>query len=101
MSNSNAFVPPSSLKLSVYRTEELEEAEIWKVGEEYVMPDRQKPILARADLIAVEFSGWNLEFEPDGIPYPRHCNVINWPAESEWLQLARDLADAAVLRMAL
>jgi hypothetical protein len=95
----NAFVPPPSGKLSVYRTEGQEESEIWNLGVEHVGRVLGKPILARADLKASDFSQRNLRFEPDGVPHPRHCNIINWPAESQWLSTAQDLASAAQLHL--
>ena len=78
----------------------MDEQEIWSLGREFVEPGLGRPILARGDLPAAEFSVKNLKFDADGVPHARHSNVINWPSgESEWLKVARDLADAAKLRL--
>ena len=92
----SAFVPPANRRLSVYRTDNLQEPEKWRLGDEYVAPALGKAILARADLLAGEFTKRNLTVHPEPNPHERHCNVINWP-ESEWLKIATDLANAAQL----
>src|SRR5262249_5751288 len=93
----NAFVPPRHGRLSIYRTDGLQELEVWNLGRDYVAPVLRKPILARADLPAGEFTKRNLNMQPTTTPHPRHCNVTNWPHESDWLKIATELANAANL----
>ncbi len=95
----NAFTPPpSNRSLSVYRTDELGDGEIWQLGDEYVAPHRGKPIIARADLPASEVVSRGLRAEPDTRPHERHANIVNWPEpEDDWLKVATELANAAEL----
>jgi hypothetical protein len=94
----NAFVPPKNFQLSAYRTDGLDEAEIWNIAAEYVAPGVGKPIIARADLLASEIRDKGLEITPTKEPHPRHCNVINWPKD-DWIAVA--IALAAVSRLVL
>ncbi len=96
----NAFTPPhANLSLSIYRTNELGDGEIWKLGDDYVAPHRGKPIIARADLSASEVFNRGLTVEPDTRPHERHGNIVNWPPQDQgsWLKLATELANAAEL----
>jgi hypothetical protein len=93
----NAYMPPTNLRLSVYRTEEMMDPEIWQVGDDFVSrPDR--PVLARADLPARAYLSHQLAFDLDGRPHPRHANVAGWSAEhSLQKMIALQLAEASLL----
>ncbi|MBI3581542.1 MAG: hypothetical protein HY098_05630 [Nitrospinae bacterium] len=64
--------------ISIYRVNNLFDREIWGIAEKYIDSDRRK-VIARVDLLAFHYYQLNLKFEPDGIPHPRHANVIGWP----------------------
>ena len=93
----NAFMPPRTLRMSVYRTDGLDEAGVWRIADEFVAT-AEKPVIARADLEAREYLSQQLSFDPDGIPHPRHANVIGWSDEQSFQKvIALQLAEAAVL----
>ena len=93
----NAFMPPSNLRLSVYRTEEMTDAEIWQVGDDFV-GRAEKPVLAKADLPARAYLSHQLTFDLDGTPHSRHANVVGWSIEhSLQKMIALQLAEASVL----
>ena len=104
----NAFMPPQNRRLSVCRSQDLSEVEVWGIGDEFV-GTQQKPVIARADIsvtdITRDFSAAPspiaaepLRVEPDFQPYPRHANVVNWP-DDETIQraIAVELANIANL----
>ena len=97
-----AFMPPTSGKLSICRSEGLTEAEIWQIGLKYVA-SQSRSVKARADLLASDilstgYNGKNLAIDADGKPHIHHANIIGWPDErSQKLLLAIILADAAIL----
>ncbi len=68
---------------SVYRTQNLNEVEIWELGDEFVAKKRDLPILARADIQAEKIFTIDLEIIPDTRPHPRHANIVNWPNSPE------------------
>lgn len=82
---------PSRLhkNISVYRTGDLSEIEIWDIAFEYIEKLRKdnKKIVARADLSANYYFNAGLQFDPDGVPHIRHANVINWPTEKMEIKL--------------
>lgn len=93
----NAFLPAPDLKTSVFRVSGLTPDEIWHIGDSKVAPKREKPVLARADIIAGVVLLNTLEIEPDNNP-PRHANICKWPPEkSEQKLIAIELADKSEL----
>ena len=79
-------------QLSVYRTANCSENEIWSIADEYVttlLPNK-KPIFARGELKCKAVLEQDLLLDPDGYPHPRHSNIINWP-EDEALREAKAL----------
>jgi hypothetical protein len=101
-----AFLPPSNLRESVYRTTNIANAEIWKIGEEYVAKPlsiklgKDKKIHGRADIAAVEIINRGLELSPDTTPHPLHANIVGWPEEKdEQKMLAVELANKASLHL--
>lgn len=81
-----AFKPSKNTKnISVYRTQDLQVAETFEIGRQYVtelLADK-KPILAGACLQARVYYEQKLNFDPDGKPHPRHANVIGWPWDQD------------------
>jgi hypothetical protein len=94
----NAFMPPATdFRISVYRTQELEENAVWGIADEFVGTP-QKPIIARADLSAIQITQRHLQIENAPHPHPRHANVTGWPEEEELQRvIAIELANIAAL----
>ena len=94
----SAFIPPQSLKLSVYRISGIQNQEIWNMGNEYVAKPQSKTVLGRADILASEVLnlGEGLSLEPDPKPHPRHANITGWAVDKSKQKLvAIKLADKA------
>ena len=92
----NAFLPPSNLRLSVYRSTELREEKIWELGVQNVAVHRNKPLIGRADILASDVSDTNrvLKLSPDPKPHSLHANITGWPEQkSEQKLIAIKLAD--------
>lgn len=80
----NVFMPPPIHgRMSVYRTSDLTNQEIWDIGKIYVEPDRGKPIVGRADLKAIEIYNCKLKITPTELPHPRHANIEGWELNTE------------------
>lgn len=96
-----AFIPPRNLALSIYRVDGLTSDQIWAIGEEYVVPKRGLPILARADLNVEDIkSSSQVSINPKPTPHPRHADIIGWPSEkSEQKLIASELALASELKV--
>jgi len=91
------FLPPNSLRLSVFRISDRSKAEVWHVGDTVVGRDRFTP-LARADLLASDIRNANLGIEAEPTPHPRHADIVGWPAEkAERIDAAKTLATRAKL----
>ena len=76
------------IEKSVYRTDGLENGEIFELGFEYVKPTiRSRGDLKVSDLRNIEITNekreivgtYDLYVEPDGIPHERHANILGWP----------------------
>ena len=96
-----AFMPPSDLRLSVFRIDNLSELEIWKIGFKKVIAKMNQPrnLHGRADIQALKILENNLQIDPDNIP-PRHANIIGWPElKEERKSIAQELAAKASLRL--
>ena len=76
----SAFMPKDGKK-SIYRIShpDLSETEIWTIGQDYVATPRSKTLRGRADLKAVAVYDEGLSFDPNGVPHPRHANIVGWP----------------------
>jgi len=97
----SAFMPPKSLRKSVYWTTGLAETEIWGIGDDFVAPSRG-PIRGRADfnsyLMSINIR--QLAIELTRSPHPRHADIIGWDDDRRKRRLqAEKLADDAVLVM--
>lgn len=95
----NAFIPQNG-KISVFKVLGLDEQEIWDIGDQYVAPNRGKPVLGRADIEQAEVIKHKLRVVNDEPP-PKHANIVDWPPaepdKSEQLLIAEELAEAAQL----
>ena len=83
----DAFLPhKKNVDVSVFRisglndSQELSENEIWEIGREHVQTE-DRPIKARADLLASNVYDSNLEVVPDEPP-ERHANIRPLPVDS-------------------
>ena len=83
----NAFLPhKKSVDISVFRiseltnSQELSENEIWEIGREHIQTE-DRPIKARADLLASNVYDSNLEVVPDEPP-ERHANIRPLPVDN-------------------
>lgn len=94
----NVFMPPPIHgRMSVYRTSDLTNQEIWEIGKTYIEPERGKPIVGRADLKAIEIYNCELKINPTELPHPRHANIEGWELNTEKDRLkALKLAASAV-----
>jgi len=82
--------------MSVYRTDTVDEGEIWEIGRKYVAEPQGKTIRARGDLLAEVILHVGLEVVPDPKPHKLHANIVGWPNEkNEQRMIAVELANAA------
>lgn len=90
-----AFKPPRPTEefpirqTSVYRTQGINESEIWGIGAEYVTARHSKrwPVLGRADLTAKDVFDAGLLIVPNPDPHPRHADIERWPGQEEELEM--------------
>lgn len=92
-----AFLPPTDLKLSVFRIEGLTDGEVWQIGEG-LEAERDDHLHARADLASDAVVTVGLSAIRDEPP-PRHANIIGWPPDDKDSRkiLAMELAAVASL----
>jgi hypothetical protein len=96
----NAFMPPDNGRLSVFRISALSLEVIWELGERHVAIPRNKPLLGRADIFAIEVFSRGLEICPERDPDERHASIVRWPQERERRKMiAVELASKAKLEL--
>ena len=97
----NAFMPNrSGRQTSVYRIQELNDSEIFEIGENFVAEAFGKPLLGRADVLASAVQEEGLTVEPDTEPHPRHANIDDWPEDSsKHKEIALSISAKAQLRL--
>jgi hypothetical protein len=66
------------LEVSVCRSSELTEVQIWNICSTYFDPFAPKPAIGRGVGPAAAVFAENLAFDADGKPYPEHANIIGW-----------------------
>jgi hypothetical protein len=96
-----AYMPPSDLRLSVFRIDNLSELEIWKIGFKEVIGkmNQSRNLHGRADIQALNIWENNLHIDPDNTPL-RHANIIGWPElKEERKSIAQELAAKASLSL--
>lgn len=84
---------------SIYRTDGLPAEAIWRLGYQFVeniVAGRR--IRARGFAAASIVTGQSLQFEANGVPHPRHADIIGWPnAKDARLMLATEIANVMTL----
>lgn len=96
----NAFMPSREGETSVYRTENLNDDEIFEIGRVFVAERRSKPLRGRADIQASHVFDQNLEILPQPEVHRRHCSIVDWPEDkSKIRQIAVVLAAKASLKL--
>ena len=91
----HAFMPPKDMRLSVFRTQGLAEAEVWALGDTL----RAESPIARGVIVVQSVLKCGLKVDPDDHP-PRHASVIGWPDDrASILEKAVSLSRAAELRL--
>jgi hypothetical protein len=94
-----AFMPPSDLRLSVFRVEGLSNVEIWEIGEKNVVQKSEKTLHGRAEIKTIEVTEKGLSVDPDNNP-PRHASIIGWYQDKGKQKLiAMELAAEAALEL--
>lgn len=98
----HAYMPrPKELDLSVYRTDNLSNLEIWEIARKRIISKMSVPrsLYGRADLQAGNLNNTDLKIDPDNKP-KRHANIINWPSLKEDQKIiALELAEKASLSL--
>lgn len=77
-----AFIPPKSLKLSIFRTSNLNEQEIWTLAVEKVEPSRG-PVIGRGELTVAVIAEEKLQVFSDEDQNSRHADVVGWPVDRD------------------
>jgi len=96
-----AFMPPTDLKLSVFRIDGLGLKEIWETGQKHVIENMPTPktLYGLADIKVSKVQERYLTVDPDNEP-PRHANIIGWPESIARRQsIAQELAAEASLML--
>jgi hypothetical protein len=97
-----AFEPPSNeTVLSVSRTQNLAEAEVWQHADAHVGGPSGRPVLGRGDFTRyaareVHSGGFHLDIQPDEPPL-LHANVTGYPP-MEQKEIRRSLAQQLVAK---
>ena len=71
------------LETSVCRSSRLTEAQVWNIGLVHFDAYAPKPAIGRGVGPASVVFAENLEFDPDGKPYPEHANIIGWQDDAD------------------
>lgn len=68
------------LETSICRCRDIERSRVWLIAEQHF--EHPPDLLAKAIGFgpAQEIYAVKLQFDPDGIPYSRHANIIGWNA---------------------
>jgi len=95
-----AFLPGPKGEVSVCRTQDMTDEEIWDWGTEHVLSRRPENVLhGRAELQASVAFENGLRAIPDEPP-PRHAVITGWPEEKDARKgIAADLAARATLAL--
>jgi hypothetical protein len=90
-----AFIPPRTLRHSVYRVSDLSDQQIWTLAVENVEPHRG-PVVGRGDLTVSQIMAKHLKLSLDADPASRHANIVDWPEDrNERATIAKELAALA------
>jgi hypothetical protein len=88
----SAFMPPPTLRLSVFLVSNLSDQQIWELAVENVEPARGT-VIGRGNLSVSQVVARRLKVSSDVDPTSRHANIIDWPEDrDERATIAKDLA---------
>ncbi len=94
----SAFLPTSNLKTSAFGIDELQENEIWQIGDYVAGAGRKLTALARGDFKSSDVAEVGLGIVPDPAPHPRHVDICGWPdVKDERKEIALELCARAHL----
>jgi hypothetical protein len=103
----HAFLPALSphtrqFVKSVHRTDHLSNDNMWKLGKLFVENEESNRVVrARAAGAAQTISGAGVALSINGVPWPRHADIVGWPEEKHAQKLiAMDIANGFALEMA-
>jgi len=82
-----AFAPRKG-ETSVFRTMNLMDVDVWKIGRENVGEHRGQPPRGRADFTAMSVRQARLDIVAEPSLHPRHANIVGWHPEKERQRLA-------------
>ena len=71
------------LEVSVCRSSELTEVQVWTICSAYFDVPAPKPAIGRGVGPAAAIFAEKLTFDADGKPYPEHANIIGWHDAAE------------------
>jgi hypothetical protein len=96
----NAFMPKNG-ETSIFLINNLDDEQIWYIGETYVAPISSRTLLARGDLESSDIYKEGLEIKPDTTKHKLHANIIGWPLEKpeKVRYIAMELAENAQLHL--
>jgi hypothetical protein len=97
-----AFMPAGNGETSLFRTDGLDENNIWLLGQEQLgrRLSAGRHIHGRGDIRAQEIYAVALRVEPEISLHPLHANIVNWPSdEPRRLFLAAEIARKATLQL--
>jgi hypothetical protein len=89
------------LEVSVCRSSKLNDAQVWTICSSYFDARAPRPAIGRGVGPASAVFAEQLEFDPDGKPYPEHANIIGWHDEADkpddelkhfWMDKAQKMA---------
>lgn len=89
------------LETSVYRTTELSDVELWQICETYYEKLANLTAKGRGDGSAQSVLDAGLSFDPNGVPHPRHADIVGWheatnmedkEMKHHWMNAARKFA---------
>ncbi len=94
----SAFMPPTNLRLSVFRIDGLSLEALWDIGQRKVINNMPEPrtLYGMADIKASKVREFDLEIEPSNTP-PRHADICGWPEKAKHKSIAQQLAAEAKL----
>ena len=90
-------MPPPDLELSTYNIDDLEDAEIWVLGDRVRTEQGKDSLYGRADLMAERVYASGLRPVRDDVP-PRHVVILGWPEKALHKAKAQLLAAASEFR---
>jgi hypothetical protein len=87
------------LETSVYRADGASLDELWAICADHVDDAQNGRVMkARGTCRAETILNSSLSFDADGIPHPRHANLVGWPIpKHEWKIIQQKIADAMTL----